>query len=143
MANRNLIVEGRTKLIDKNKILGGTMGRTILSIFILLAAIAGGGAAQNPKLDFRLENRTGINIHSIYMTSHDSDEWGDDLMEDDILRDGEDLDIEFHPKAGARLWDLRIEDKEGDSVEWESIDPTKFEILTLKIVKGKPIAEWR
>jgi hypothetical protein len=119
------------------------MSRTIIAIIIFMAAITGAGSAQNPKLDFRLENRTGINIHSIYIASHDSEEWGEDLMEDDILRDGEDLDIEFHPKAGARLWDLRIEDKDGDSVEWEAIDPTKFEFLTLKIVKGKPIAEWR
>lgn len=112
-------------------------------LIIMMIAVAGSGTAQNPQLDFKLENRTGINIHSIYIASHDSDEWGDDLMEDDILRDGEDLDIEFHPKAGARLWDLRIEDKEGNSVEWDSIDPRKIEVLTLKIVKGKPIAEWR
>jgi len=110
---------------------------------LIFVAFAVSSPAQNPTLDFRLENRTGINIHSIFMSSHDSDEWGDDLMEDDILRDGEDLDLEFHPKAGARLWDLRIEDKDGDSVEWEGIDPSKFEVLTLKIVKGKPVAEWR
>jgi hypothetical protein len=117
---------------------------TLVSLMIILTvAIAGSGATQNPQLDFKLENRTGINIHSIYIASHDSDEWGDDLMEDDILRDGEDIDIEFHPKAGAKLWDLRIEDKEGNSVEWESIDPRKIEVLTLKIVKGKSIAEWR
>ena len=118
-----------------------------LNVLILLVLVSfttvATGETQNPVLDFKLENRTGINIHSIFISSHDSEEWGDDLMEDDILRDGEDLDIEFHPKAGARLWDLRIEDKEGDSVEWEAIDPTKFEVLTLKIVKGKPIAEWR
>ena len=112
-------------------------------MIILTVAVVGSGAAQNPQLDFKLENRTGINIHSIYIASHDSDEWGDDLMEDDILRDGEDIDIEFHPKSGAKLWDLRIEDKEGNSVEWESIDPRKIEVLTLKIVKGKSIAEWR
>jgi hypothetical protein len=117
---------------------------TLLPLMIILTvAVAGSGATQNPQLDFKLENRTGINIHSIYIASHDSDEWGDDLMEDDILRDGEDIDIEFHPKAGAKLWDLRIEDKEGNSVEWESIDPRKIEVLTLKIVKGKSIAEWR
>lgn len=117
---------------------------TLVSLMIILTvAVAGSGATQNPQLDFKLENRTGINIHSIYIASHDSDEWGDDLMEDDILRDGEDIDIEFHPKAGAKLWDLRIEDKEGNSVEWESIDPRKIEVLTLKIVKGKSIAEWR
>ncbi len=119
------------------------MIKLTLILSLLLAGVAYTGMVQNPVLDFKLENRTGINIYSIYIASHDSDEWGEDLMEDDILRDGEDLDIEFHPKAGARLWDLRIEDKEGNSVEWEAIDPTKFEFLTLKIVKGKPIAEWR
>jgi hypothetical protein len=119
------------------------MFKVFFSTLLIFAGFVVSGPAQNPTLDFRLENRTGINIHSIFIASHDSDEWGDDLMEDDILRDGEDLDIEFHPKAGARLWDLRIEDKEGDSVEWESIDPSKFEVLTLKIVKGKPVAEWR
>lgn len=119
------------------------MSRILLSVIIVSLVLAGVGAVQNPKLDFRLENRTGINIHSIFISGHDSEDWGDDIMEDDILRDGEDLDVEFHPKAGARLWDLRIEDKEGGSVEWEAIDPTKFEVLTLKIVKGKPVAEWR
>lgn len=119
------------------------MSRVLLSVIILVSTTMGLGTSQNPKLDFRLENRTGINIHAIFISSHDSEDWGEDIMEDDILRDGEDLDIEFHPKAGAKLWDLRIEDKDGDSVEWEAIDPTKFEILTLKIVKGKPIAEWR
>ncbi|NBO64787.1 MAG: hypothetical protein EBU88_08080 [Acidobacteria bacterium] len=115
---------------------------TSIVLLVVLGATSS-GEVQNPRLDFRLENRTGINIHAIFISSHDADEWGEDVMEDDILRDGEDIDIEFHPRAGARLWDLRIEDKDGDSVEWEGIDPTKFEVLTLKIVKGKPIAEWR
>jgi hypothetical protein len=115
----------------------------LLIIFLVSFQVVGVWGGQNPKLDFRLENRTGINIHAIHISSHDSDDWGEDIMEDDILRDGEDIDIEFHPKAGSKLWDLRIEDKEGGSVEWEAIDPTKFEVLTLKIVKGKPIAEWR
>jgi len=119
------------------------MFKIFFTAALIFVAFAVSGPAQNPTLDFRLENRTGINIYSIYMSSYDSDDWGEDLMKDDILRDGEDLDIEFHPKAGARLWDLRIEDKEGDSIEWEEIDPSKFEVLTLKIVKGKPVAEWR
>ena len=121
--------------------------RRIFASLVLALAFAGAftttGSSQNRELDFNLENRTGVNIYSIYIASHDSDEWGEDLLEADILRDGEDIDIVFHPKAGAKLWDLRIEDKDGGSVEWESLDPTKFEVLTLKIVKGKPVAEWK
>ncbi len=119
------------------------MKRRLFLTALFTMALVGSGSSQNRQLDFKLENRTGIHIHSIFISSHDSDEWGDDLLESDILRDGEDIDIEFHPKAGARLWDLRIEDKDGGSVEWESLDPTKFEVLTLKIIKGKPTAEWR
>ncbi len=98
--------------------------------------------AQNSELDFKLVNKTGTNIYSIFIAPHDSDEWGDDVMDEDILRNGESLDLEFHPKARAAKWDLRIEDKEGASVEWESLDLTKIHVLTIKIVKGQPVAEW-
>lgn len=100
-------------------------------------------AAQNRALDFKLVNQTGITISSIYIAPHDTDEWGDDVMEDDVLRSGESVDLEFHPKAKAEEWDLRIEDKEGNSVEWESLDLTEINVLTIKIVKGKPVAEWK
>ncbi len=99
--------------------------------------------AQNKALDFKLVNQTGVTISSIYIAPHDTDEWGDDVMEDDVLRNGESLDLEFHPKARAEEWDLRIEDKDGNSVEWESLDLTKITVLTIKIVKGKPVAEWK
>ena len=114
---------------------------TCLLAVLLLAA--GPQAAQNAELDFKLENKTGINIYSIYIAPHDSDEWGDDVMEEDILRNGESVDLTFHPKARAAKWDLRIEDKDGESVEWENFDLTKISVLTIKIVNGKAIAEWK
>ncbi|MDZ4815731.1 MAG: hypothetical protein SGI71_05645 [Verrucomicrobiota bacterium] len=98
--------------------------------------------AANEDLDFVLINATGGNIVSVYIAPHDSDEWGDDVMTNDIIRDGENANIEFHPKTTVKLWDLRIEDKEGNSVEWESLDLSQIEKLTLKIVNKKPMATW-
>jgi hypothetical protein len=113
----------------------------------LLAAVVLAGAvrlaAQNAELDFKLVNKTGVNIASVYIGPHDADEWGDDVMEGDILRDGEEVDLTFHPKAKAAMWDLRIEDKAGEHVEWENLDLTKINVLTIKIVNGKAIAEWK
>ena len=107
---------------------------------LLLVAISL-ASAQNASLDFKLVNRTGIVINSIYIAPHHSDDWGDDVMEEDSLRNGESVDLVFHPRSRSKLWDLRIEDKDGDSVEWESLDLTEIETLTLKIVKGKAIAQ--
>lgn len=116
-----------------------------MAVFVATLAMAGAVrlTAQNAELDFKLVNNTGVNISSIYIGPHDSDEWGDDVMEDDILRNGESLDITFHPKARSAMWDLRIEDKDGEAVEWTNLDLTKINVLTIKIVKGKAIAEWK
>ncbi len=110
----------------------------ILSIYLMPSSEL---KAANEELDFTLINSTGVNIASVYIAPHDSEDWGDDVMKNDILRDGETVEIRFHPKDDATIWDLRIEDKDGESVEWESLDLSKISKLKLKIVKGKAIAE--
>jgi hypothetical protein len=98
-------------------------------------------AAQNPVLDFKLVNKTGVDIKSVYISPADVNEWGDDIMEQDILEDGAEVDLEFHPEETATKWDLKVEDDEGDAIVWENLDLSKINVLTLKIVDGKPIAE--
>lgn len=110
---------------------------------LLLALTSLVWAAQNDDLDFKLVNSTGVNIYSVFIAPHDSKEWGDDVMKQDILRDGETVDLVFHPKAKSSIWDLRIEDKEGNSVEWDSLNLSEIEVLTIKLVKGKAVAEWK
>ena len=110
---------------------------------LLLALTSLVWAAQNDDLDFKLVNSTGVNIYSIYIAPHDSKDWGDDVMKQDILRDGESVDLQFHPKAKSSIWDLRIEDKDGNSVEWDSLNLSEIETLTIKLVKGKAVAEWK
>lgn len=113
-----------------------------LAVSGILAAAAF-APAQNAKLDFKLVNRTGVEIHAVYLGPHDSDDWGEDILGQDTLPNGESVDIEFSPKTKDKIWDLRIEDGDGKHVEWESLDLRKIEVLTLKIVKGKAVAEWK
>lgn len=119
--------------------------KRIAGLVALAAALLSAPAAQaqNKSLDFTLVNKTGVEIHSVYIAPHSSDEWGDDVMGQDTLPNGDSVDIQFHPKAKGSNWDLRIEDSDGNSVEWESLDFSKIAELTLKIVKGKPTAEWK
>jgi hypothetical protein len=118
--------------------------RTLVATLALGAlAVASFATAQNANLDFTLVNKTGVEINAVYVAPHDSDEWGDDILGKDTLPNGESVEIQFHPKAKAKLWDLRIEDTDGNPVEWDNLDLTQIETLTLKIVKGKPVAEWK
>lgn len=117
------------------------MKKTPLVFGLGLLVLVAFAAAQNKALDFKLVNKTGVDIKSVYISPADVDEWGDDVMEEDILEDGASVDLQFHPKAEATKWDLKIEDGEGDAIVWEALDLSKITVLTLKIVDGEPIAE--
>lgn len=98
-------------------------------IFLITAGII---SAQNSKQDFKLVNSTGVEIHQVFITPHDANEWGEDILGRDILENGQECDIQFHPKEDACMWDLRITDKEGNAIEWENIDLCKWSKITLK-----------
>lgn len=95
------------------------------------------GAAQ----DFTLVNRTGVEIDKVYITPHDSDDWEDDILGRDTLPDGESVDIKFSRKETAKMWDLRVEDKQGTFIEWENLNLLEIEKVTLYFKGGKATAE--
>lgn len=90
--------------------------------------------------DFTVVNKTGVGINALYITPHNADEWGDDILGVDMLRDGETLDITFSRTEKAELWDLRIEDKDGNALEWERLNLLAIDTLTLFYKNGKTTA---
>ena len=115
-----------------------------VSIFVLLLVAAvtmsARPAAQNAKLDFTLVNKTGLTIHELYVSPAKDDEWGDDILGKDVLKNNEKLDISFSPKAKACAWDLKIVDEDKDSVEWTNLNFCEANEITLLYEKGKPTA---
>jgi hypothetical protein len=90
--------------------------------------------------DFTVVNKTGIEIYALYVTPNNSDDWGDDILGADTLPNNNELDIVFNRKEKATYWDLRIEDADGNFIEWDKFNLRKISKITLYYKNRKPTA---
>lgn len=105
------------------------------------AAAAASPADHSAAQDFTLVNKTGVEIHAVYISPHDGDDWEEDILGRDTLPSGESVDIKFHRTETAENWDLRIEDSKGNAIEWENLNLLKISKATLFYENGKARAE--
>ena len=96
--------------------------------------------AQNSKLDFTLQNRTGLVIMELYVSPDEADDWEEDVLGRDVLKHNESVDIAFARSEKSCDWDLKIKDEDGDEVEWDSLDLCAASHITLMYQNGKPTA---
>ena len=99
--------------------LNRTMTTVLLFASLLLVAVA-------PKVhadphSFTLHNRTGVDIHKLYVAHHGSGQWeaDDDLLEVAVMQNGGELTITL--KKSADSWDLRVDNGSGGALEWENV----------------------
>ncbi len=103
-------------------------------IFVLsLAAFAG-------EQDFVLVNETGLTIDQFYCSPTKSNDWEEDVLGQDTLADGEQVEINFSRDEASCKWDLMIVDEEGDKIYWTNIDLCEAAKITLHYEGGKPTA---
>jgi hypothetical protein len=113
----------------------------IVSLMALLAiTLLGTTIARAGDQDFTLVNDTGVEVHHVYIAPHSSDDWGDDVLGEDTLEDGASVDIKFSRKEKAALWDLKIEDKGGNTIEWEKLNLLEISKVTIHYKNGKGTA---
>lgn len=98
-------------------------------------------AQEGGKQDFMLVNQTGVEIDKLYIGPHSSDEWGEDILGQDTLPSGQSVEIKFHRNEKAAMWDLKIEDKQGNSIEWENLNLLEINKVTLFYKDGKGTAQ--
>ena len=99
--------------------------------------------AAEGDLDFTLHNATGKILDQVYIGPTTSEEWGDDVMGKDVVGDGENVLIKFHPKATAKHWDLKIVFDDGKATVWTNFDLTTIDDITISFKDGKPYATWK
>jgi hypothetical protein len=87
-----------------------------------------------------LTNATGVEIDELHVSPHDVDDWQEDILGRDTLPNGQTVNITFNPKEKAALWDIKITDKEGTSIQWESLNLMEISEVTLHFENGKPTA---
>ena len=107
------------------------------AVLVLAAPLTSNAGDQ----DFTLVNKTGVEINALYVSPADKDDWGEDILGKDTLPAGESTEIEFDAEEEAAKWDLRVEDKDGNSIEWTDLDLTEISKVTLNYADGKATAK--
>lgn len=109
---------------------------------VLTASPATSSAASTAAdQDFTLVNDTGVEIDKLYISPHNSDDWEEDILGADTMPTGQSLEIKFQRAEKAPLWDLRVEDSKGNSIEWENLNLLEISKITLNYKDGKATAK--
>jgi hypothetical protein len=109
-----------------------------LFLIVTLVFVAITWAQAQTVLDFKLVNKTGEDFYAVYLTASDVEDWGEDICPDDIIADGDVVEITFEydkSKNLKRIYDLRLTHDE-DEKEWiyiKKLDLSAVKILTIYI----------
>jgi hypothetical protein len=91
------------------------------------------------ELDFKLVNNTGVDFYAMYLTETTTKNWGKDILPEDIVKNGDTVDIKFKYVDDETLctWDLRLtyDRSEEEYIYINEIDLCEVSILTLYIDK--------
>lgn len=109
----------------------------LLSALFVLSALPVLGGTQ----DFVLVNDTGVEIYRLYISETGNDEWEEDVLDEDTLPDGSRVNIRFSGRS-ACLWDLRVEDEDGEALEWDAIDLCESSVVVLRCNSQECWAEY-
>ena len=117
------------------------MSKKFASILMFaLVLLAGAAIAVAGTQDFTLVNDTGVDIAELYIAPSASEDWEEDVLGTDILKDGASVDITFSPKLKAKTWDLMVVDGEGEEITWSGLALNEISKITLHFENGKPTA---
>ncbi len=108
---------------------------TLLLVALVFAATT--WTQAQTVLDFKLVNNTGEDFYAVYLTETNTQDWGEDILPQDIVRDGAIVDITFEYVDDETLciWDLRLthDASEEDYIYINEIDLCEVSVLTLYI----------
>lgn len=97
-------------------------------------------SAQRTEHTFIVVNKTNVVINALYVTPHSAKDWGEDILGADVLDINDDIGIVLARRESARFWDLRIEDSDGNSIEWDRLNLREIYSVSLYYKNGKATA---
>lgn len=94
--------------------------KSLILAAILISLAATGAFALN--ILVTVHNLSGYNLSSMYITPIDSNTWGDNLVGNQPLSDGQSMDVTFSIVNNDWTWDMQATDTQGDTVEWKNLN---------------------
>ena len=105
--------------------------KLVLGMMLLALVLTSFGVARAGAQDFALVNQTGVEIHAVYVAPSATDNWEEDLLAGRVLKSGQTLNVTFNGDSDAALYDIRVEDEDGGSLEFSKIDLMRASVGTL------------
>jgi hypothetical protein len=72
--------------------------------------------------DFTLHNTTGHTMKALFVAPSSSNDWGSDILGQDVLEDGQSVQVKFDRGESECKWDVRGEFSDGTYAEVTDVD---------------------
>lgn len=69
-----------------------------------------------------LVNSTGYTISEIYISAATSGSWEEDVLDWNVLGDGEEFEVDFRRADNTCDWDLKVVYTDGEEAIWDGLD---------------------
>ena len=111
----------------------------MLKRLLLICALLSFSYTNAYALSLTLENTSKWEIHELYFSDTDEEEWGPDQLGDEVIETGDSFTL---TKIGKGNYDVKIVDEDGDSCVVSDVDFTSSEHFTItdKILLGCQVA---
>ncbi len=73
-------------------------------------------------------NNTGEDIYELYASVVHTDDWEEDILGANILENGDSFVINFKITEDTLVWDFKIENEDGDTIEFYDVDFSDYSI---------------
>lgn len=101
-----------------------------------VAPAVGDGRARG----FDLVNYSGSTFRAVYVSPSDSKGWEENVLGEEMLADGDAVNIGFSPEEKAVLWDIRVVATDEHYAEWKGLDLRDASRITLLLkLAGEPV----
>jgi hypothetical protein len=116
------------------------MRKLSLAVCAAVVALAAPAFAEEAKQDFKLLNKTGYDLKSVYLGPAASDQWSPVKVDQPSITDGMTVNIHFTPGAKTCRWDLKVVySEDGSSAVWHEIDLCTVEKITIRYDSDKDV----
>jgi hypothetical protein len=108
------------------------MKKSLLPLLAAFVLGVGASPALAGSQDFTLVNGSASTICYVYISPSGSDSWEEDVLgADDCLDPGGSMNVRFSGGDQA-MWDLRIEDNDGNYEDYRDFNLNQISTITIK-----------
>jgi len=103
----------------------------IAAFAALSLSMATGDVHAQAQQDFVLVNRTGYTIDEVYVSASNANSWEEDLMGDDSLENGQQLNVRFARDTSQCMFDIKVVYDDQETAEFRGINLCQVSRVTI------------